>query len=327
MKKLLIIHTLCLMSLAGIFAQTQPSEKGKTGQKIVKKTEQVANTTTETAQNTQVIAQNVKEIVKIFEPFRVQFKKESQTAVGNGTIEGSATYSVNVSENGGQTQQSSGTEMQQNTSEVPTNTAPEQNTSVITSPSGNYSSDGTANLGTQNHTIYGNYLDMNKGEILDNVTAPAVSESVDLIFTATKWADNTLYAFFSPYFAKNNSSAMKYNYGMKYKRNEKHPATNWAATNESLVALTNLNEAQFNKIQTSTQLEAFVKQVQNFKESLEIQNNIAGKVLAIKTQMDNRTCYGLLYIANQYGTVGENSYIKVKLKVLGTDMNGDGLPD
>lgn len=315
------------MSLAGIFAQTQPSEKGKTGQKIVKKTEQVANTTTETAQNTQIIAQNVKEIVKIFEPFRVQFKKESQTAVGNGTIEGSATYSVNVSENGGQTQQSSGTEMQQNTSEVPTNTAPEQNTSVITSPSGNYSSDGTANLGTQNHAIYGNYLDMNKGEILDNVTAPAVSGSVDLIFTATKWADNTLYAFFSPYFAKNNSTAMKYNYGMKYKRNEKHPATNWAATNESLVALTNLNEAQFNKIQTSAQLEAFVKQVQNFKESLEIQNNIAGKVLAIKTQMDNRTCYGLLYIVNQYGTVGENSYIKVKLKVLGTDMNGDGLPD
>lgn len=319
MKKSFIISILYFFHATIILAQSQPTEKGKTGQKIVKKTEQVANTTTETAQNAQVIAQNVKEIVKIFEPFRIQFKKESQTAVGNGTIEGSATYSVNISENGGQ--------MQQNTPEVPTDTAPEQNTSVITSPSGNYSSDGTANLGTQNHAIYGNYLDMNKGEILDNVTAPAVSESVDLIFTATKWADNTLYAFFSPYFAKNNSSAMKYNYGMKYKRNEKHPATNWAATNESLVALTNLNEAQFNKIQTSTQLEAFVKQVQNFKESLEIQNNIAGKVLAIKTQMDNRTCYGLLYIANQYGTVGENSYIKVKLKVLGTDMNGDGLPD
>lgn len=332
MKKLLIIHTLCLMSLAGIFAQTQPSEKGKTGQKIVKKTEQVANTTTETAQNTQIIAQNVKEIVKIFEPFRVQFKKESQTAVGNGTIEGSATYSVNVNENGAVTPQqsmetSSNTPSGQDNNIPASNPVSENATPISTSPSGNYSSDGSANLGTQNHATYGNYLDMNKGEILDNVTAPAVSGSVDLIFTATKWADNTLYAFFSPYFAKNNTSAMKYNYGIKYKRNEKHPATNWASTNESLVALTNLNEAQFNKIQTSAQLEAFVKQVQNFKESLEIQNNIAGKVLAIKTQMDNRTCYGLLYIVNQYGTVGENSYIKVKLKVLGTDMNGDGLPD
>lgn len=318
MKKSLIIIVTLLSCSTIFFAQTTPTDKGKTGQKIVKSIEKTANTTSETAQNTQVIAQNVKEIVKIFEPFRIQFKKESKTEVGNGTLEGSATYSVNVGENGSETEQ--------NTAES-TNTMPDNNVPIIPSPSGNYSSDGSANLGTQNHATYGNYLDMNKGEILDNVTAPAISQSVDLIFTATKWSNNTLYAFFSPYYAKNNTSAMKYNFGIKYKRNEKHPATNWAAVNESQVALTNLNEAQFNKIQTSAQLEAFVKQVQNYKECLELKDNIEGKVLAIKTQMDNRTCYGLLYIANQYGTVGENSYIKVKLKVLGTDMNGDGLPD
>jgi hypothetical protein len=318
MKKSLVISILCFVCVSISFAQIQATDKGKTGQKIANTTNKIANTTSETAQNTQAIAQNVKDIVRIFEPFRIQFKKESKVEVVDGTLQGGSIYNVNVGENQSNNQQNT---------EQTTNTVQDNNTPVITSPSGNYSSDGTANLGTQNHATYGNYLDMNKGEILDNVTAPAVSESVDLIFTATKWANNTLYAFFSPYFAKNNAATMKYNFGSKYKRNEKHPATNWATVNESQVALTNLNEAQFNKIQNSAQLEAYVKQVQNFKESLEIQNNIEGKVLAIKTQMDNRTCYGLLYIVNQYGTVGENSYIKVKLKVLGTDMNGDGLPD
>jgi hypothetical protein len=348
MKKIFFLTIISLVTTSMIFAQNVQANKGKTGQKIVKASEEVANTTTETVQQAKVIAQNVKEIIRIFEPFKVNYKKETTVEIGDGAIQGSSTHTLEIGENGAtqsdvqNTTQESDSSMPQSTDQnsgsnqenyVPQSTdqniESNQGNSILEPPvpSGNYNSDGTANLGTQNHSIYGNYLDMKNGEILDNVTAPAISESVDLIFTATKWSTKTLYAFFSPYYAKNSTGAMKYNFGTKFKRNEKHPATNWTTVNESMVALTNLNELQFNKIQTSAQLEAYVKQVQNFKESIEVMDNIQGKVIAIKTQMDNRNCLGLLLISNQYGTVGENSYIKVKLKVLGSDLNGDGMPD
>lgn len=321
MNKILIFSALYLMCASLSFAQTQPSAKGKTGQKIVKSTEKAMNTTNETAKNTtqisqnmQTVSQNVKEIVRIFEPFKVKAKKENQVQVGNGEIQGGATYSLEVEPNAtNPNEEQQNTNASSSSNEAPYTTPNTNN--AETTPSGNYNSDGSANLGTQNHATYGNFLDMNKGEILDNITAPSASQSVDLIFTATKYSNDILYAFFSPYFAKNSHTSKLYNYGTKYKRNEPHPASSWDYTNESQVALTNLSAAQFDKFTDPAQVAAYVKQVQNFKEAVEIKNQVAGKILAIKTQMDNRTTYGLLYITEQFGTVGENSYVKVKLKV------------
>jgi hypothetical protein len=52
-----------------------------------------------------------------------------------------------------------------------------------------------------------------------------------------------------------------------------------------------------------------------------------GKVFAIRTQIENRTSYALIYVVEHVGVMGSSCFLKVKLKVNGLDANGDGLPD
>jgi hypothetical protein len=349
MKKSLVIFSALMLCSALIFAQNQ-GNTGKNGKKIINSTErlnnttkQVAEQTTQTTGNVQAISENVKGIVRVFQPFFIHIKKQSQTTIGNGEIEGSGTMTVEMTESN---QTSDGTQNQMpNNSAMTTPNNSEMggmsNTGAMggmpnnggmpsgnTIPSGNYNTDGSANLGTQNHASYGNYLDMGKGEIMDDISVAGASQNVDLIFTATSYGGKTLYAFFSPYYAKSSTQARLYNYGIKFKRNDPHPASTWDNVNESEVAVTTLTGAQFDKIQTNPQIESVVKQTARFNGVLEIRDgNAAGKVLAIKTLMNNRTCYGLLYIVEQFGTTGTNSFLKVKLKVTGFDSNGDGNPD
>ena len=77
----------------------------------------------------------------------------------------------------------------------------------------------------------------------------------------------------------------------------------------------------------NNQLMAVIKQCGGFKDRYESRVKMDGKVFAIKTEMGNRTAYGLIHVINQYGTTGENGYLRIKLKVTGVDGNGDGLPD
>ncbi|HQX44292.1 MAG: hypothetical protein IPP06_12580 [Saprospiraceae bacterium] len=43
--------------------------------------------------------------------------------------------------------------------------------------------------------------------------------------------------------------------------------------------------------------------------------------------MGHRGTHGLIYIQDQFGTTGTNSYLKVNIKVSGFDSNGDSQVD
>ncbi|MFZ4545186.1 MAG: hypothetical protein ACOYOA_14125 [Saprospiraceae bacterium] len=313
----LFLAILCCSSYS--FAQNDASKK------IDKSTERIKA-------DVQTVSDNVKSIVKVFEPFfktrtlgQTETPAEPQTE--QSTDNTSVTPSMDMPSNETpSTDQSTDVSNQPNENNTETqNSNQSNNTETPTPPP--YAGDGTANLGTQNNSKYGNYLDIGNGMIMDEIDAAGASHNVDLIFTATNFAGRVLYAFFSPYYAKTSTKANLYNYGIKYKRNDPHPSKSWEVANESTVALTTINGAQFEKIKNNAQLAAVVKQTQKFSNSIEVYDQLVGKVIAVKTTMDDRVCYGLMYIVNQYGTTGENSYIKVKLKVTGFDGNGDGNPD
>lgn len=317
MKKLLLFVAIIVCSNS-LFAQ----QKSKTtaSQKVTDATEKVTQKIDNAKEKVNAVSNHIQNIIKIFEPF---FRKKNQPTTDSTT---QVVYNNTQTETATNT---SGTQVEA------TNNQSQNNTDTYSSNNGinynntsNYNADGIANLGTQNSSEYGNYISIGSGMIYDEIDAASQSANIDLIFTATNWAGKTLYAFFSPYYAKSNTHAMLYNYGIKFKRNDPHPAKNWSRVNESEVALTNITAKQFDKIQNNPQLEAVVKGITKFSSSLEIADGKPeGKVLAIKTVMGDRTCYGLLYIVNQFGTTGENSYLKVKLKVTGFDANGDGNPD
>jgi hypothetical protein len=190
-----------------------------------------------------------------------------------------------------------------------------------------YNTDGTANLGSQNHTMYGCYLDILKGAVMDDIDAAGNSKSVDIIFTATDYYGSApMYAFLTPSYVKNDFFSNYYFRGAKYK-DANIPPKQWSDVVESEIALTPYTGFQFDKIQTNDQLMAVVKQCSGFKDKFESRTKLDGKIFAIKTEIDSRTCYGLLYVVTHYGTTGANGYLKVKLKVTGFDASGDGNPD
>jgi hypothetical protein len=320
MKKIIIIALTYMVCCSQIFAQnptSKPTKVDKVATKAKQSAENVSGQADKIKNDIEVVQGSINTIIKVFEPFLS--KNKTETSVPSGSV--SPQDDVQVEQN----QTTSNEPQSTNEVETRSSDAVSVEEPMPSSPPTNY--DGSANLGTQNSTKYGNYLDIGNGSILDDIDAAGASQNVDLIFTATTFAGRTLYAFFSPFYAKNSTKASLYNYGIKFKRNDPHPAKTWERVNESEVALTNLNAAQFEKIKNNSQLESVVRQTTKFSGGIEIYDRLEGKVLAIKTVMDDRVCYGLLYILNQYGTTGESSYIKVKLKVTGFDSNGDGNPD
>lgn len=310
MKKLLLLSTFLVVGKISIFAQKKTSEK------VADATEKVTQKIDNAKEKVKQVSTHVQAIIKIFEPF---FGKKNKSNTDSTTqVESSNTQTdANNSQGDANNNQSQG-----NIDTYATDNGINYNNQS------NYNADGIANVGTQNSNEYGNYISIGSGMIYDEIDAASQSANIDLIFTATNWGGKTLYALFSPYYAKSNTKASLYNYGIKFKRNDPHPAKKWDRVNESEVALTNITSKQFDKIQTNPQLESVVKGISKFSGALEITDGkMEGKVFAIKTVMGDRTCYGLLYVLNQYGTTGENSYLKVKLKVTGFDANGDGNPD
>jgi hypothetical protein len=135
-----------------------------------------------------------------------------------------------------------------------------------------------------------------------------------------------MYALLTPAYVKNDIFANYYFRGPLYK-DANIPVRQWDVVNESEIALTQLTGAQFDKIRDNNQLMAVIKRIPGFKEKFESRTKIEGKVFAIKTEMGDRTAYGLLLVTNHYGTTGSSGYLKIKLKVTGFDGNNDGYPD
>jgi hypothetical protein len=329
MKKIsLTLAVIVLCFISSISAQ-QPVEKTKkASQKLNEKTAKVAADAQEITNNVNGAVDNVKSILKVFEPFFVQAKGSAnvEVTVGDNTS----------SPNNGQAAPTSDGTVAPSTTDNPTSVpnqptdntdATNASTNTPTAPSSTtYNNDGTAYWGCQDHLKYGCYLDAQQGFIFDDVDVATQTGAVDVIFTSYKNGGHISYALVSPNYAKTSTRSRLLFNGEKYK-GDKYPAKQWVDVNASEIGLSSITGVQFEKIKDSKQLIAVVNQVANFKESYESAAKLDGKVFAIRTQLENRTTYALIYVVTQYGSIGSSSYMKVKLKVSGTDANGDGLPD
>lgn len=336
MKQILIFFLSFIFSSSTMFSQGQPPKPKvvKNAEKVNQKSKeaseasnQVLNESQQVAGNVQNVVNNAKTVIKIFEPIlRFRLKKNPQAATDAGV----AGTSFPVSD--------------QSVAQPPvtaqTNTPPYDNPNVyvtqsdlaqgvpIVAESPAYNTDGTANLGSQNNKKFGCYINVQQGAIMDEIEVAGNSKSVDLIFTATNAFNEQvpMYAFLTPSYVKNDAFAYNFFKGTKYK-DKNIPPAEWDEVNESEVAMTSLTGEQFEKIQNNNQLMAVVKQVKGFGQKVESRTKLDGKVIAVKTEMGDRTAYGLIYIVNHYGTTGDNGYLKIKIKVTGFDANGDGNPD
>jgi hypothetical protein len=320
---------LCFFIPAFLFAQ----EDKVTG-KIIKATEKLNSGAAEirdksgvvqdqiqqAGDHVKAVAENVKAVINVFEPIiRFHLKRkllpgqESQTA----TMEVPAQAGTSIDS----------TQMVQNSTTEPVTYDNLASGGEMIADNPFYNPDGTANLGSQNNQQFGCYLDIGQGRILDDIDASSNTSAVDLIFTATDYYGSApMYALLTPAYVKNDIFANYYFRGPLYK-DANIPVRQWDQVNESEIALTQLTGAQFDKIRDNNQLMAVVKRIPGFREKFESRTRIEGKVFAIKTEMGDRTAYGLMFVTNHYGTTGANGYLKIKLKISGFDMNGDGIPD
>jgi hypothetical protein len=348
MKKLFFQYcfTFLLVSLANGQQSSkvnQASEKVKNEtQKVVQQSQQIGNDAALTGQNIEQIISNAKIAARVFEPIlKLRLRKKmptsaaEQSAIANeGAYQGGAATAYDpwfvpppIPEQ--QLRQDSvawqQTMMYQQYSVQQSDL--KAGVPVITQ-SATYNPDGTANLGNQNSKKYGCYVNILNGAIMDEIDAAGNSKSIDLIFTSTDYFNENvpMYAFLTPAYAKNDKFAYNFFKGTKYK-DQNIPPKLWEEVNESEVAMTNLTGEQFERIQTNQQLNAVIKQIAGFAQKIESRTKLDGKVIAVKTEMGDRTAYGLLYIVSHTGTFGENAFLKVKIKVTGLDATGDGNPD
>ena len=351
--KYLLILLICTASLAGKTCCAQEGQKksgvvktsekiNQTSAKLSEQSAQVANEFSQASVNIQTAVNNAKMALKVFEPIlklRLR-KKASENAGEQQGITDGGQFPVNpapaydpwfvpppIPEQ--QLMQDSvawqQTQMYQQYSVQQTDL---NNGVPVITQSPTYNTDGTANLGNQNSKKFGCYINMLNGAIMDEIDAAGNSKSIDLIFTSTDYFNENvpMYAFLTPSFAKNDKFAYNFFKGTKYK-DQNIPPKLWEEVNESEVAMTNLTGEQFERIQTNQQLTAVVKQISGFQQKIESRTKLDDKVIAVKTEMGDRTAYGLLYIVSHTGTFGENAFLKVKIKVTGLDATGDGNPD
>lgn len=331
---LLVIVLLFSTALANAQEPTKKPKVVKTAEKANQKTKaasdasnQVVNESQQVAGNVQNVVNNAKTVIKIFEPIlRFRLKKKpvdgSNTTTGNDGTGTQPPVQPVIDPN-----QTGATSPPTEQSMIVTQADITNNIPIVTE-SPLYNTDGTANLGSQNNKKFGCYINVLRGAIMDEIEVAGNSKSVDLIFTATNAFNEQvpMYAFLTPSYVKNDAFAYNFFKGTKYKDRNIPPA-DWEEVNESEVAMTALSGEQFEKIQNNNQLMAVVKQIKGFGQKVESRVKLEGKVIAVKTEMGDRTAYGLIYIVNHYGTTGDNGYLKVKIKVTGFDANGDGNPD
>ncbi len=329
--KQIILSASVLLFTSLLYAQEVKTEKKskvvKTTEKINQQTQkiseasnEVVNQSQQTSANVQNAVNNAKAVIKIFEPIlRFRLKKNAQ--------QGSADTQTETTSPSTEQASTQSTQPYDNPAVYVTQNDLAQGVAVVVE-SPVYNADGTANLGSQNNKKFGCYINVLQGSIMDEIDAAGNTKSVDLIFTATNAFNEQvpMYAFLTPSYVKNDAFAYNFFKGTKYKDKNIPPAS-WQDVNESEVAMTALTGEQFEKIQNNNQLTAVVKQIKGFGQKVESRTKLEGKVIAVKTEMGDRTAYGLIYIVSHYGTTGDNGYLKIKIKVTGFDQNGDGVPD
>jgi hypothetical protein len=308
----------------------------KTAEKVNQKTQkaseasnEVVNQSQQAAGNVQNMVNNAKTVIKIFEPIlRFRLKKQNAQQQPDVAVNNNQPPPNPPADPMPAPQTPAAPQPDYNNPAVYVTQNDINQGAPIVTVSPTYNTDGTANLGSQNNKKFGCYINVLQGAIMDEIEVAGNSKSVDLIFTATNAFNEQvpMYAFLTPSYVKNDAFAYNFFKGTKYKDRNIPPAE-WEEVNESEVAMTALSVEQFEKIQNNNQLMAVVKQIKGFGQKVESRVKLEGKVIAVKTEMGDRTAYGLIYIVNHYGTTGDNGYLKIKIKVTGFDGNGDGNPD
>jgi hypothetical protein len=178
--------------------------------------------------------------------------------------------------------------------------------------------DGTGNWGNQNNGLYGNCLDVLTGTVMGMGEAEDMPGSVDVVF----FVANGAYTLMTPNFARNNSTAT-------YMSNHSTDGiSKWSTVNETEIAETKITLGQFDQIQTNPQISNVVKNAVNYSGWLQYPGTkLDGKVFAVKAELEGRTVYGLIAVVKHIGTDGSNGYLKIKIKAMGLDNNGDGSAD
>ena len=315
-------------------AQQDPVKKKGT-QKVVDKTQQVNQKTKEisdasnqvadqarqTADNIKNVAENVKAVIKIFEPILNLhiFKKKGNSASSSGMNNPPPDNTVanNIPQNNQPQQQDNNASANGNPNFVDgsnnnPNATDNSGSPVYGTPENDqYNADGTMNMGHQNNGKYGNCLNLLEGKVVGMGEAEEHPERIDLIFFSQYGGIG--YSFESPY------DAPTINEGVGVKK--------WRERNETEFTETKLTIGQFEKIKTNPELLNVVKNAQGFGASFYTGNKMEGRVFAVKVMQDDRELYALLAVYNQFGTGGSKGYLKIKIKVQGVDINGDGNPD
>lgn len=329
MKTSICTIAFCAVLALPAFSQNQsgqqkppvkPLEKAEqASQKLADESMKASQQAQQAGENLRAAGENIKAIIQVFEPIvNLRLKKKVAQPAEEAATPGIA----------GQDMQA--TLQQEETvltwQDLPAD--PQAAQTVWQPESAAYNLDGSANLGNQNHTQFGCYVDILQGRVMDDIDAAGEPRSVDLIFTATDYfnAQVPMYALLTPAFAKNDNFAYTFFHGTKFK-DRNIPPRGWENVNESEIALAPITGEQFDRIQNNNQLSAVVKQCQGFSQKFESRTKLEGKVFAIKTEMGDRTAYGLMHVMNHYGTTGASGYLKIRLKVTGFDTNGNGIPD
>ncbi|MCO5285881.1 MAG: hypothetical protein M9898_05665 [Chitinophagaceae bacterium] len=174
--------------------------------------------------------------------------------------------------------------------------------------------DGSGNWGNQNNGIYGNCLDVMTGAVMGLAEAEENPKRVDVIFIAA----NGSYQLWSPSYARNEVAA-EYT-----SRSTQESVTKWSDVNETEIAETRITAGQFDKIQTNSQILSAVKNASNYASWVTLFGKLEGKVFAVRTELEDRTVYGLIKVMKHYGTEGSNGYLKIQIKAQGLRNNEDG---
>lgn len=174
--------------------------------------------------------------------------------------------------------------------------------------------DGSGNWGNQNNALYGNCLDVMTGSVMGLGEAEENPKSVDVIFIAA----NGSYQLWSPSYARNEVAA-EYT-----SRSTQESVSKWSDVNETEIAETKLTAGQFDKIQTNNQILSAVKNAANYASWVTLFGKLEGKVFAVRTELEDRTVYGLIKIVKHYGAEGSNGYLKIQIKAQGVRNNEDG---
>ncbi len=306
-------------------AQQTPNKVKNTAQKANQKSAQVAANVQETANNVHATVNNVQSILRVFDPFLVQIKRTMRGQISSNDAQNPQNNGEMAPNTEGSSETPAADNGNQQNGQGANNQGANNQSAEVPSPS-TYNSDGTASWGCQDHQQYGAYLDAQKGVIADDVDVATQTGAIDVIFATAKSQIGAIYHLVSPSYAKNNPKAGLFFSGEKYKVG-KQPVKQWPTANASEIAATTITGAQFEKVKSNEQLMAVVNQTGGFQEFYSSRTKLDGKVFAVRTQIENRTSYALIYVVEHVGVSGSSCFLKIKLKVNGKDANGDGLPD